>query len=124
MKNFIGNYYVEVKHKRYSIHSNERNELRLGEKTKSLGTQYQFQNDTQIRENHKVFKIKMLKLSLRINLKTNNHLFNNLKINYLIVLVAKEKKWTCFYQGYKCQTPEYVFVINKQKHQFNEKVVR
>ena len=58
MKNLIGIYYVEVKHKRYSIHSNERNELRIGEKTKSLGTQYQFQNDTQIRKNHKVFKSK------------------------------------------------------------------
>ena len=90
MKNLIGKYYVEVKDKRFSIHPNEKIELRLGEETKSVGTQNQFQNDTHIRKIYKVSK-KMMKLSLRINLKGNNHLFNNLKIIYLIVLVAKKK---------------------------------
>ena len=54
MKTANGRYYVEVKDKRYRIHPTESNILRLREEPKSLGTQYQVQNNIQMRKNQKV----------------------------------------------------------------------
>ena len=49
-------YYVEVKDHRYIIHPTENILLRLREEPKSLRTQYQVQNETQIRRNQKVIE--------------------------------------------------------------------
>ena len=54
MKYLNGQYYVEVKDHRYKIHPTENNILSLRDEPKSLRTQYQVQNDTQIRKNKKV----------------------------------------------------------------------
>ena len=51
-----GEYYVEVKDHRYKIHPTENNILRKREEPKSLRTQYQVQNETQIRRNQKIIK--------------------------------------------------------------------
>ena len=51
-----GNYYVEVKDKRYLIHPTENIILRKRDPPIPLRTQYQVQNETQIRKNQKVIK--------------------------------------------------------------------
>ena len=56
--NFLnGQYYVEVKDRRYKVHPTEKKILRKRSPSKSLRTQYQVQNETQIRKNQKVVKI-------------------------------------------------------------------
>ena len=55
--NFLnGNYYVEVKDKRYLINPTENIILRKRDPPKSLRTQYQVQKEAQIRKNQKVIK--------------------------------------------------------------------
>ena len=57
MKYLNGNYYVEVKDHRYKNHPTENIILRKREPPTSSRTQYQVQNETQIRRNQKVIKI-------------------------------------------------------------------
>ena len=56
MKYLNVEYYVEVKDHRYKIHPTENIILRKRDEPKSLRTQYQVQNETQIRKNHKVIR--------------------------------------------------------------------
>ena len=56
MKYLNGEYYVEVKDHRYKIHPTENIILRKRDEPKSLRTQYQVQNEAQIRKNQKVIK--------------------------------------------------------------------
>ena len=56
MKYLNGQYYVEVKDHRYKINPTENVILRKRDPPTSLRTQYQVQNDTQIRKNQKVIK--------------------------------------------------------------------
>ena len=56
MKYLKGQYYVEVKDHRYRIHPTENIILRSRDPSTSLRTQYQVQNDTQIRKNSKVIR--------------------------------------------------------------------
>ena len=56
MKYLNGEYYVEVKDLRYKIHPTEKIILRRPDPPTSLRTQYQVQNETQIRRNLKVIK--------------------------------------------------------------------
>ena len=51
-----GESYVEVKDKRYFIHPTENNMLRKRDPPISLRTQYQVQNETQIRKNQKALE--------------------------------------------------------------------
>ena len=71
MKHFDGQYYVKVKDLRYKTHPTENISLRLRDPPKSLGTQYQIQNNTQIRKNQKVFEKNYD--STRINQETTNY---------------------------------------------------
>ena len=57
MKYLDVNYYVEVKDHRYRISPTENIILRKKNTPKSLRTQYQVQNETQIRRNQKVIEI-------------------------------------------------------------------
>ena len=59
MKYLDGNYYVEVKDHRYKIHPTENIILRKRDPPNSLRTQYQVQNNTQIRKNQKVLRTLM-----------------------------------------------------------------
>ena len=54
MKYLRGNYYVEVKVKRYKSHPNENNILRLHDPPKTLRIRNQVKNETAIRKNEKV----------------------------------------------------------------------
>ena len=56
MKYLNGQCYLEVKDHRYKIHQTENIILRLRDPPKYLRTQYQVQNNTQIRKNQKVNK--------------------------------------------------------------------
>ena len=56
MKNLNGEYYVEVKDYRYKIHPTENIILRKRDPPTFVRTQYQVQNETQIRKNQKVIK--------------------------------------------------------------------
>ena len=49
-------YYVEVKDYRYKIHPTENIILRKRDPPTSLRTQYQVQNETQIRKNQKIIR--------------------------------------------------------------------
>ena len=51
-----GQYYVETKDKQYFIHPTDNIFLRKRDPPQFLRTQYQIQNETQIRKNHKVIK--------------------------------------------------------------------
>ena len=56
MKHLNGEYYIEVKDRRYQIHPTEKIILRKRDPPTSLRTQYQVQKETKIRKNQKVFK--------------------------------------------------------------------
>ena len=56
MKHLNSEYYVEVKDHRYKIHPAENIILILRDPPTSLRTQYQVQNETQIRKNQKVIR--------------------------------------------------------------------
>ena len=112
-----GQYYVGVKDHRYEIQPTEI--LILGERDlpKCLKTQYQVQNETQIRKNQKIIKNNNDELILKSILKRNNQKFEppncpSCKQNILLE----------FDRGYYCQNCEYI--INKQKHQIDKKVSR
>ena len=105
MKYLNGEYYVEVKDHRYKIHSTENIILRKREPPTSLRTQYQVQNETQIRRNQKVIK------------NDNDQLFNNKNCPS-----CKQNNWLEFDKGYYCQNCEYI--INNQKHQIDKNIRR
>ena len=65
MKYLNGKYYVEVKDKRYITHPNEKIILRFRDELKRLRTQYQVQNNTQIRKNQKDIKTNNEKKEVR-----------------------------------------------------------
>ena len=54
MKYLNGNYYVEIKDKRYIIHPIENKNLKFREEPKPLRTQYQVQIETQTRKIEKL----------------------------------------------------------------------
>ena len=56
MKYLNGEFYVEVKDHRYTIHPTENIILRKRDPPTSLRTQYQVQNETQTRRKKKVIK--------------------------------------------------------------------
>ena len=56
MKFLHGNYYVEVKDRKYLNHPTKRIILQKRDPPKSLRNQYQVQNETQIRKNQKVIE--------------------------------------------------------------------
>ena len=120
MKYLNGEYYVEVKDHRYEIHPNENIILRKRDEPKSLRTQYQVQNETQIRRNQKVIK------SDNDQLVVNNYPKNKQPIQQQQKLPncpsCKQNTWLEFDKGYYCTNCEYI--INKQKHEIDKKVRR
>ena len=89
MKFLNGNYYVEIKDHRYRTHPTEKNFSRLRDERKILRTQYQVQNDTQMRKNQKVIKNGDNELIVK-NYPTKNQLFINQNLNHQTVPVANE----------------------------------
>ena len=90
MKYLKGQFYVEVKDHRYKIHPIENIILRKRDPPTSLRTQYQVQNDIQIRKNQKVIKNDNDELIVKNYPKGNNQFNNNQNLNHQIVLDVKK----------------------------------
>ena len=122
MKYLDGNYYVEVKDHRYKIHPTENIILRKRDPPKSLRTQYQVQNETQIRTNQKVIRNDNDELIVKNYPKNKQPIVQQQKFNPPNCPKCKQNNWLEFDKGYYCQNCEYI--INKQKHQIDKKVRR
>ena len=122
MKYLDGNYYVEVKDHRYKIHLTENFILKLRNEPKSLRTQYQVQNETQIRRNQKVIQNDIEELTVKNYPKNKQSITQQQKIKPPNCPSCKQNNWLEFDKGYYCTNCEYI--INKQKHQIDKKVLR
>ena len=117
MKYLNGEHYVEVKDHRYKIHPTENILLRKRDEPKSLRTQNQIQNDTKIRRNQKVIKNDNDQLVVK-NYPKNKNIQQQLPN----CPSCKRNNWLEFDKGYYCKNCENI--INKQKHQIDEKILR
>ena len=122
MKYLNGEYYVEVKDHRYKIHPTENIILRKRDPPTSLRTQYQVQNETQIRRNQKVIKNDNDQLIVKNYPKNKQPIIQQQKIKLPNCPSCKRNTWLEFDKGYYCTNCEYI--INKQKHQIDKKVLR
>ena len=122
MKNLNGEYYVEVKDHRYKIHPTENNILRKRDEPKSLRTQYQVQNETQIRRNQKVIKNDNDQLINKNYPRKKHPIIQQQKLKPPNCPSCKQNNWLEFDKGYYCTNCEYI--INKQRHQIDKQVRR
>ena len=122
MKILIGNYSVEVKDHRYKIDPTQNFILRPRDPPKSLGTQYQAQNNTQIGRNQKDIKNNDIKLEVKIYPKKNQPIIQQPKFKPSNCPSCKQNKWLEFDKGYYCRNCENI--SKKQKHQIDKKVLR
>ena len=116
MKYLNGEIYVEVKDHRYRIHPIENIILRKRDPPTSLRTQYQVQNETQIRRNQKVNKNDNDEIIVR-NFPKNKQLIRQ-KFKPPNCPSCKRNNWLEFDKGYFCKNCEYI--VNKQKHQIDK----
>ena len=121
MKYLNGEYYVEVKDHRYKIHPTENIILRKRDEPKSLRTQYQVQNETQIRKNPKVIKNDNNQLVVK-NYPENKNKHPIIQKQLPNCPSCKQYTWLEFDKGFYCTYCEYI--INKQTHQIDEKIRR
>ena len=122
MKYLDGNYYVEVKDHRYKIHPTQNIILRKRDEPKSLRTQNQVQNETQIRRNQKVIKNDNDQLVVKNYPKNKQPIVQQQKFKLPNCPSCKQNNWIEFNKGYYCRNCEYI--INKQKHQIDKNVLR
>ena len=118
MKDLNGEYYVEVKDHRYKIHPTENIILGKRNPPTSLRTQYQVQNETQIRKNQKVIKNDNDQLIVK-NYPKNKNKQPIIQKQLSNCPSCKRNNWIEFDKGYYCKQSEYI--INKQKHQIDKK---
>ena len=121
MKYLNGEYYVEVKDHRYKIHATENIILRKRDPPTSLRTQYQVQNETQIRRNQKIIKNDNDQLIVK-NYPRNKKQPIQQQPKLPDCPSCKRNNWLEFDRGYHCTNCEYI--INKQKHQIDKSVLR
>ena len=121
MKYLNGENYVEVKDERYKIHPTENIILRKRNPPTSLRTQYQVQNETQIRRNQKVIKNDNNQLIVK-NYPKNKNKHPIIKPQLPNCPSCKQNKRIEFDKGYYCTNCEYI--INKQRHQIDKKILR
>ena len=118
-----GEYYVELKDHRYKTHPTENIILPKRDPPKSLRTQYQVQNETQIRRNEKVIKNNNNQLVVKNYPKNNkNSISQQQNFKQPKCPSCKRNNWLEFDRGYYCRNCEYI--INKQKHQIDKSVRR
>ena len=120
MKYLNGEYYVEVKDHRYKIHPTENIILRKRDPPTSLRTQYQVQNETQIRTNQKVMKNDNDQLVVKNYPKNKHPIIPQRKFKPPDCPNCKQHNWLEFDKGFYCTNCEHI--INKQKHQIDKKV--
>ena len=117
MKYLNGEYYVEVKNHRYKIHPTENIILRKRDPPTSLRTQYQVQNETQIRRNQKVIKNDNDQLVVKNYPKNKNKQTIQRKPKLPNCPNCKQSNWLEFDRGHYCTNCKYI--INKQRHQID-----
>ena len=117
MKYLNGESYVEVKDSS-KIHPTENIILRKRDPPTSLGTQYQVQNETQIRKNQKVMKNDNNQLEVK-NYPKNKNKHPIIQKQLPNCPSCKQNTWLEFDKGFYCTNCEYI--INKQKHQIDKK---
>ena len=122
MKYLNGEYHVEVKDHRYKIHPIENIILRKRDPPSSLRTQYQVQNETKIRRNQKVIKNDNDQLVVKNYPKNEQPIIQQQKFKPPNCPSCKQNIWLELDKGYYCINWEYI--INKQKHQIDKKVLR
>ena len=122
MKYLIGNYYVEVKDHRYKIQPTEKIILRKRDPPTSLRTQYQVQNETQIRKNQKVIRNDNNQLIVKNYPKNKQPIIHQQKFKPPNCPSCKQNDWLEFDKGYYCTNCEHI--INKQKRQMDKQVRR
>ena len=123
MKYINGQYYVEVKDHRYKKPPTENLTLRLRDPPKSRRTQYQGQNEFQIRKNQKVIKNDNNELVVKNYPKNKKQpIQQQQKFKPPNCPSCKQNNWLEFDKVYYCQNCEYI--INKSKHQIDKKVRR
>ena len=120
MKYLNGEYYVEVKDHRYKIHPTENIILRKRDPPKSLRTQYQVQNETQIRRNEKVIKNDNDQIVKKYH--KNKQPIQQREIKLPNFPSCKRNNWLEFDKRYYCKNCKYL--INNQRHQIDKKVLR
>ena len=122
MKYLNGQFYVEVKGHRYKIHPTENNILRKRDPPTSLRTQYQVQNETEIRKNQKVFKDDNNQLIVKTYPKNKQPNIQQQKFKPPHCPTCKQNIWLEFDKGFYCKNCEYT--ISNQKHQIDKKLLR
>ena len=122
MKYLNGNYYVEVKDHRYKIHPTENIILRLRDEPKSLRTEYQVQNEIQIKRNQKVIKNDNDRLIVKNYPKNKQPIIQQQKFKPPNCPSCKKNTWLEFDKGFYCTNCENI--INKQNHEIDKKVLR
>ena len=84
-----------------------------------MRTQYQVQNETQIRRNQKVIRNDNNELVVKNYPEKKPLIQQQPKIKLPICPNCKRKIWIEFDRGYYCQNCEYF--VNEQKHQIDKK---
>ena len=111
-----------MKDHRYKIHPTENIILRKKDPPKSLRTQYQVRNETQIRKNQKVIRNDNDQLVVKIYPKNKRAIIHQQKFKPPNCPTCKQNNWLEFDKGYYRKDCEYI--INKQRHQIDKKIPR
>ena len=113
---------MEVRDHRYKIHPSENNFLRKRDPPTSLRTQYQVQNNTQIRRNQKVIKNDDDQLVVKNYPKNKQPTIQQPKFQPPNCPNCKRNNWLEFDKSYYCQNCE--IIINNQIHQIDKNLRR
>ena len=100
MKYLNGEYYVEVKDKRYKIHPTKKIILRQKDPPLSFRTQYQVQNETQIKRNQKYIRNDNDELKVKTYPKNKQPFQQQPKIKPPIGPSCKRNNWLELDKGY------------------------
>ena len=87
-----------------------------------MRTQYQVQNETQIRKNQKVIKTDNDQLVVKSYRRNKKPIQQQPKFKPSNCPSCKQNNWLEFDKGYYCKNCEYI--INKQRHQIDKKYLR
>ena len=106
MKKLNGEYYVEAKDHRYKIHQTEKIILQKRDPPTNLRTQYQVQNNTQIRKNQKVIKNDNNELIVKNFPKNKQPILQKQKSKRPNCPSCERNDWLDFDKGYYCKKCE------------------
>ena len=112
---------LKKKDHRYKIHPTENKILRKRNPPTSLRTQYQVQNETQIRRNQKVIKNDNDQLVFENYPKNKQSITQKQKFKPPSCPSSKQNKWLEIDKGHYCRKCEYI--VNKHKDQIDKKVL-